>query len=233
MTSHTFRFGTKLIHYNLEYSERKTLGITVTPEQQVLVKSPKHAKHPDIELKLRKRAPWVLKQIEFFKQFHPIQPVRRFISGETHSYLGRNYQLKVRSGKRSDVHRKGREISLTFRKSESPEKVLNAWYRNQAKEKIALIALPILEHFEKKHKVEAKGIYIQNMKTRWGSCTPQGRILLNPELIKYPKPCIQYVIIHELCHLVHHSHNSKFFRLLTKEMPDWEKWKMKLEKQLA
>lgn len=230
MTVHTLLFGTTLIHYSLEYSERKTLGITVTPAQQVLVKSPVNAKQPDIELKLRKRAPWVLKQMEFFKQFQPIQVPRQFRSGETHSYLGRNYQLKVRKGKLPGVHRKGREISLTFKSDDSPEMILNAWYRKQAKEKIALIALPILEHFEKRHKVQAKGIYIQNMKTRWGSCTPQGRILLNPELIKYPKPCIQYVIIHELCHLVHHSHSSKFFRLLSKEMPDWEKWKARLER---
>jgi predicted metal-dependent hydrolase len=71
------------------------------------------------------------------------------------------------------------------------------------------------------------------MPTRWGSCTPKGKIILNPELIKAPKGCIEYVIIHELCHLVHHDHTQKFIDLQTKEMQDWEKWKNKLEKLLA
>ena len=67
------------------------------------------------------------------------------------------------------------------------------------------------------------------MPTRWGSCTPSGKIILNPELIKANRKCIEYVIIHELCHLIHHNHNTNFFKLQTKEMPDWEKWKIKLE----
>ena len=71
------------------------------------------------------------------------------------------------------------------------------------------------------------------MPKRWGSCTPMGKIILNPELIKAPKACIEYVIVHELCHLIYRDHNQKFFDLQTKEMPDWEKWKMKLEKLMA
>jgi len=71
------------------------------------------------------------------------------------------------------------------------------------------------------------------MKFRWGSCSTSGRILLNPELIKAPKACIEYVIIHELCHLVHRDHTKAFFNLQTREMPDWEKWKEKLELLLA
>ena len=85
----------------------------------------------------------------------------------------------------------------------------------------------------KKYKVEPSGIYIQNMPKRWGSCTHKGKIILNPELIKAPKPCIEYVIIHELCHLIHHDHTKNFFDLQTKEMPDWQKWKTKLEILLA
>jgi predicted metal-dependent hydrolase len=81
--------------------------------------------------------------------------------------------------------------------------------------------------------VKPTGIYLQNMPTRWGSCTPNGKVILNPELIKAPKRCIEYVIIHELCHLVHHDHTQKFFALQKNMMPDWVKWKSRLEKLLA
>ncbi len=102
----------------------------------------------------------------------------------------------------------------------------------KAKQKFDEIATPIIEKF-KKYNVETKGIYIQDMKTRWRSCTPTGKIILNPELIKTPKACIEYVIIHELCHLVHHNHTRNFYDLQSKILPDWERWKDRLEMILA
>ncbi|MDR2848123.1 MAG: M48 family metallopeptidase, partial [Bacteroidales bacterium] len=95
--------------------------------------------------------------------------------------------------------------------------------------KFAEIAEPIIQCF-KKYNVEPTSLYIQNMANRWGSCTPKGKIILNTELIKAPKPCIKYVITHELCHLLHRNHNSAFYQLLTTEMPDWERWKNKLDR---
>ena len=80
---------------------------------------------------------------------------------------------------------------------------------------------------------QPSSIVLREMPTRWGSCTPKGKIILNPELIKAPKGCIEYVIIHELCHLIHLDHTQKFLDLQIKEMKNWEKWKMKLEKLLA
>ena len=76
-------------------------------------------------------------------------------------------------------------------------------------------------------------IVIREMPTRWGSCTPQNKIILNPELIKAPTGCIEYVIVHELCHLVYRNHTVKFMALQNKELPGWQKWKDKLEKVLT
>ena len=67
------------------------------------------------------------------------------------------------------------------------------------------------------------------MNNRWGSCTNNGKMILNTELIKAPRPCIEYVIKHELCHLVYRNHTKAFYELLSNEMPEWEKWKNKLE----
>ncbi|MGB2732323.1 MAG: M48 family metallopeptidase, partial [Saprospiraceae bacterium] len=106
------------------------------------------------------------------------------------------------------------------------------WYLQHAKTKLDAIAQPLIDKF-KKYKVEPSSIVLRDMPTRWGSCTPKGKIILNPELIKAPKGCIEYVIIHELCHLIHQDHTQKFIDLQSKEKKDWEKWKMKLELLLA
>lgn len=229
---HRIQFGSKEITFQLTYSKRKSLGITITPELQVLVTAPEGGSLERIEAIVRKRAPWIIRQENFFLSFHPKTPARKYVGGESHLYLGRQYILRIIEGKRNDVHRKRNTIEVTAKSRAQVKRVLLNWYRLQAKQKFGEIAEPWIEEF-RKYKVKPTGIYLQNMPTRWGSCTPNGKIILNPELIKAPKRCIEYVIIHELCHLVHHDHTQNFFNLQKKMMPDWVKWKNKLEKLLA
>lgn len=221
-------FGSRKIVYTLLYSKRKTLGITVNPDMRIVVKAPENSSTDLIATKVKKRAAWIIKQQNFFLTFHPKLNDKKYISGESHFYLGKQYRIEVIEDKKNEVSYKGRYIQIKTKKKSNVEKLLNDWYRIKAKEKFEEIATPLIEKF-KKYNVEPTGIFIQGMKTRWGSCTPKGKIILNPELIKTPKGCIEYVIIHELCHLVHHSHNQKFFDLQVKECPLWERWKKKLE----
>lgn len=228
----TIQFGTRQIDFHLEYSERKTLGISVTPELKVLVKAPLGTSLEKIKTKLRKRASWIIRQESFFLSFHPKTPARKFNSGETLLYLGRQYRLKINLNKKESIKLKGGFIEVVALNHTKVKQVIDEWYLRNAKIKIRGIAQPLIDGF-KKHNVEPSSIVFRDMPTRWGSCTPRGKIIINPELIKAPKGCIEYVIIHELCHLVHHDHTQKFIDLQFKEMPDWEKWKMKLEKLLA
>ncbi len=232
MPSSSIQFGSKTILFSLEFSDRKSLGITVTPEMEVLVKAPSDTPMEKIHEKLRKKAPWIIKQQSYFLSFLPKTTQRKFISGETHLYLGRQYRLKISYGIKETVKLKGKFIEVTSSDKSNVKTLLNQWYLQHAEAKFHVLAAPLIEKF-KKYKVEPSSIVLRSMPTRWGSCTPMGKIILNPELIKAPKGCIEYVIIHELCHLVHHDHTQKFIDLQTKEMKDWEKWKMKLEKLLA
>lgn len=226
------QFGSRTIDFRLEYSDRKSLGITVTPEMEVLVKAPIDTSIEKVKEKIRKKAPWIIKQQSFFLSFQPKTPQRKYISGETHLYLGRQYRLQIQIGKEESVKLKGKFIEVSAKEKSRAKDLLNDWYLQHARAKFNLIAAPLIDKF-KKHKVEPSSIVLRDMPTRWGSCTPKGKIILNPELIKAPKGCIEYVIIHELCHLIHHDHTQRFLDLQTKEMKDWEKWKMKLEKLLA
>lgn len=225
-------FGSKVIEFDLEYLERKSLGITVTPEMEVLVKAPADSAFEKIEEVVRKRASWILKQQSFFLSFHPKLPAKRYVSGETHLYLGRQYRLKIIIALAESVKLKGAFIEITTPDKSRAEALLKAWYLAHAKVKFHQFAAPLKERFQK-YKVAPSSLVLRDMPTRWGSCTPKGKIILNPELIKAPRACIEYVIIHELCHLVHHNHTQKFIDLQTREMADWEKWKHRLENLLA
>lgn len=228
----TIVFGSRTIDFHLEYSNRKSLGITVTPEMEVLVKAPIDTSIEKIKEKIRKKAPWIIKQQSFFLSFQPKTPERKYINGETHLYLGRQYRLQIKIGEEESVKMKGKFIEVTTSEKSRAKDLVNDWYLQHARFKFQAIAQPLIEKF-KKHNVEPSSIVLSIMPTRWGSCTPKGKIILNPELIKAPKGCIEYVIIHELCHLIHLDHTQKFLDLQTKEMRDWEKWKMKLEILLA
>ena len=228
----TIFFGSKQIDFQLNFSNRKSLGITVTPDLEVLVKAPIDATVDKVKEIIRKKAPWIIRQQSFFLTFHPKMTDRKFVGGETHLYLGRQYRLKIISEKVENVKLKGNFIEVTTLDKSKVKQLVNDWYLFNAKKKLHAIAVELIEEF-RKHKVEPSSIVLREMPTRWGSCTAKGKIILNPELIKAPKGCIEYVIIHELCHLIHHDHTQKFLDLQTREMPNWEKWKMKLEKLLA
>jgi predicted metal-dependent hydrolase len=226
------QFGSRTIDFRLEFSNRKSLGITVTPEMDVLVKAPTDTSIEKVKEKIRKKASWIIKQQSFFLSFQPRTPTRKYVGGETHLYLGRQYRLQIIIGKEESVKLKGKFIEVTAKEKAKAKDLLNDWYLQHAKTKFYDIAHPLIDKF-KKYKVEPSSIVLRNMSTRWGSCTPKGKIILNPELIRAPKGCIEYVIIHELCHLIHHDHTQNFIDLQTKEMRDWEKWKGKLERLLA
>jgi predicted metal-dependent hydrolase len=236
---HSIQFGSKFINFRLEYSVRKSLGITVTPEMEVLVKAPVDTTIENVKEKIRKKAPWIIKQQSFFLSFQPKTPHRKYISGETHLYLGRQYRLLIINDElrieNEQVLLIGGFLKVFTKEKSEVENLIKTWYRKKAEQKLQEIAIPLIDNFANRHNlsIQHSQFSIREMPTRWGSCTPKGKIILNPELIKAPKGCIEYVIIHELCHLIHHDHTQKFIDLQTKEMKDWEKWKMKLEKLLA
>ncbi|MBW6492357.1 MAG: M48 family metallopeptidase [Lentimicrobium sp.] len=199
---------------------------------EVLVKAPVDTSIEKVKEKVKKKAPWIIKQLSFFLTFQPKTPKRKYVSGETHLYLGRQYRLQIKIGSVESVKLKGKFIEVVTRDKDRAKDLLMGWYLQNARIKFHAIAEPLIDKF-RKYRVEPDSIVLRDMPTRWGSCTPKGKIILNPELIKAPKGCIEYVILHELCHLIYHDHTKKFLDLQTKEMKDWEKWKLKLEKLLA
>lgn len=227
------KFGSRIISYELTFRDRKTMGVKVYPDCSVKVVASLDTPFDKIKTKLKSRAPWIIKQQNEFLSYHPLTPKRKFINGETHLYLGRQYRLKIEeSSSKNEVKLYRGRLTIYKTSMKSPTSILNHWYREKAEIHFNELLLQILPLF-KKYKVQTPELQIRKMTKRWGSCTGKGKIILNPELIKAPKGSIEYVIIHEFCHLIHHNHTKAFYALQKKMMPDWEKWKKRLEYSLA
>ena len=221
-------------HYELFYTDRKTLGIKVYPDTSVKVFAPIDTDLPIIEQHLKVKRRWIEKQQRSFQSYLPATPPRQYIGGESFLYLGKQYMLKIEPSTAEEVKLyQGRLVVKTLNPEATHiKKLLQQWY-------IARATILFNKLFEeqfylfKRFGLEKPVLQIKKMEKRWGSCTPQQKIILNPELIKAPVACINYVILHELCHLVHHNHSKAFYQLLENFMPDWQKYKQLLETKMA
>lgn len=156
---------------------------------------------------------------------------REYVSGESLLYLGRRYRLKVVPGTASPpgVHLRGSyvEVAVERRSPTLVRTALNAWYRAKAK---ALLSARLDELAATLRWVRSSPpVRFQTMKVQWGSCSPAGRLTLNPHLVKAPRECIDYVLLHELCHLREHNHSRRFYRMLDMHMPRWQRRKSRLD----
>ncbi|MCD4673327.1 MAG: M48 family metallopeptidase [Anaerolineaceae bacterium] len=226
-----FNYGHSTIEYQLILEERKNLAITVRPDKSVIVKAPAESTLEVIEAKLLKKAKWILKQINYFDKFHPLQPKREYVSGETHYYLGRQYRLRIKKSGDETVKLIGKFFIVKTQDTETRDHVkflMSQWYADHAQLLLDTRAGRYIEKIlgSDHQTVEIRYKYL---KRRWGSCDPNGMITFNIELAKAPIQCIDYVIVHELCHLVHPNHDKAFYRLMRSILPDWEERKEKLE----
>jgi hypothetical protein len=229
---HLIQFGRRKIPYRLHYSQRKSLRIVVRPDMTVNVHAPAGATDDEIHLALRRKGHLIARAIDKFEEYQPLPSPIRFVSGETLAYLGRQYRLKVEKGPKQPAKMLGRFLWVWTedkRDVQSIQRAVASWYRKRAHE--------TLERFIEKcsavasrHGVPRPQLAIRTMRTRWGSCSPSGRITLNVNLVQAPVHCIEYVITHEICHLKHHNHSKAFYSLLSRCLPDWQKRKETLDR---
>ncbi len=226
--------GGRVIPYSLHRTVRKRIKIVISPDMSVNVYAPVKAKGTLIAELVQKKAAWIARKLDLVETFHPLPSPKNYISGETFVYLGRQYRLKVEKGERRSAKLRGRYLIVKVKDIESCEEakqLTDSWYRARAK---AIFNRYLEKNMEVagRHGILEPILSIRKMKTRWGSCSSAGRITLNTELVKMPVHCIEYVIMHELCHMLHHNHGSKFYSLLTRCQPDWKVRKKALDRIL-
>lgn len=200
------------------------------PNGNVVVSAPLTMSDEAIERFVRTKASWIKKQVAKFDN-QPRQSEREYVSGETLFVWGKRHYIQTEYGNKNSLVLSGDRAVLTARKestAEHRENFVREWYRELLKAEIARL----LPKWEKATGLKATGWQTKYMTTRWGTCnTKTGKIWLNLQLAKKTPECLEYVILHELVHLVEKTHNERFVSLMDKYMPMWREVKTTLNGQ--
>jgi predicted metal-dependent hydrolase len=229
--NHSVQFGSERIDFHLVFGLHDRFCVTVEPNLNVTVNAPNGKPLDQVLGRVKSKAAWITRQIRFFEQFLPLMPEKRYISGETIQYLGRHYRIKVTADGRRAAKLAGPYLLVMANRRDSTtiKFLVREWYNERARAVFARRLQKCLET-TRRYGIETAEFRTRRMKGRWGSCSIPRAILLNTELVKAPLHCIDYVIMHELCHFRHRSHGDQFWRFLGKLMPDWRHRKKRLER---
>lgn len=223
--------GTESVPVAVEFRDRSRLSISVHPDGSVTALAPKNRTVGDVEKHLERRRGWIVKQRRQFSKYKPLSSEKKWVSGETHLYLGRQYRLRVKESNAVSVKLIGGYFVVEVNDLGDVSSIADAmgrWYRSHAEDVFRTRMSRCLASVSQTL-APPSDLRIRAMKRRWGSCSKAGTITLNTDLVKTPMHCIDYVITHELCHLCEHNHSPSFFRLLSRCMPDWEQRKERLD----
>lgn len=226
-------YGEERIGFAIRFIPRPSRRVTIHihPDATVSVDAPETADVGEVMAAVRHRVRWIWSRLRASRErLRHVLP-REYVSGESHFYLGRRHVLKVivTAMEPHGVKLLRGKLEVRTPGGESPRirALLDAWYRQRAKE---VFAKRLAECAKQVPWLKScPSFRLLAMRTQWGSCSPNGNLVLNPLLVKAPGPCVNYVIFHELCHLKEHNHSARFYALLDGLLPEWRRWKRELD----
>lgn len=227
------RYGEEEVICRLRRTQAITgrIRIHVYPDGEVEIEAPNGKPTGKIQDAAQRRARWIFKHRNAAMAARRDALPRQYVSGESYFYLGRRHKLVIRedADQPSTVKllRGKLEVTLPVADKTAVKRRIQAWYGVRARE---YLGARLSEISDREVWVEARPpLKIIQMKSRWGSCSPDGVIHLNSALVRAPRHCIEYVIVHELCHLIEHNHSKRFFDLLSRVLPKWKETKSELD----
>lgn len=207
------------LNYTVTYSQRKKLTITVERDRSIVVMAPLGTTPEKIREVVESRKLWIYEKLRH-PQKYDSTPRKEFVSGETVLYLGRNYRLEIQKGSEESIRFLGKFI-VTGVSSDRAAKLFREWYLDKAKKKI----IPQVKLHARNLGVQFNKVMVSELKYRWGSCTPNDNLNFNWKLIKAPVVVIDYVIVHELAHLLEQNHTARFWNIVQVQVPRYAKAK--------
>lgn len=212
-----------IIDFECIRSNRKSLGIQITSEGKVVVRAPKNVSNKFVVECVKTREEWILRKQKAIQERTENNPPIKYVEGEFFMFLGENYSLKFKD---DDSHKNCivylNEGNLIYengeRSSEAVQKELEKWYRNVAQKMVE----DRIRHHGKYFGVEPTCIKVKTQKKRWGSCSTKRHLLFNWKLVKAPIEVLDYIVVHEMSHMVHMNHSAQFWDLVRSIMPDYK-----------
>ncbi len=218
-------WGETRLAYAIRRSRRrmKTVAVTVDPDGSVLLVAPERFPTSRLDALVRRKAPWIAQRLRHVRSHDPPPAPREFVSGESVLYLGRHYRLKVHSGETDAAKLRGGWLYVPapdgVERTTHVRATLVAWFRRHAAERLP----ERVEAWRAKAGVAMPHVVIANQQKRWGSCDRSGTIRLNWRIIQAPMRLVDYVVVHELVHLLHRGHGRDYWQAVGRVLPDYER----------
>lgn len=220
------QIGTTKIDYSLKFTNReKTIGLHIDIDDGLSVYAPKHLSKDQVEKNLHKKSKWIIKNIDKISEIKINLSQKEFLAGEKFPLRGRNYKLKV-------IRKENTKPALSFYKGtftatlpknisdEDHRIILKPLFQKFYYKKSEEIIKERVKKYEKYFDIKPEKIRIKELKNKWGTCTGKNNISLNWRLVFAKTSIIDYVVVHELCHLKHKNHSKKFWREVEKILPN-------------
>lgn len=223
------------LHFELRRSSRRSIGITVQLGGDVVVTAPKRASMGKIYETLQEHCSWLRRQIVNLRDAPLPPPPPKWTDGEPHPFLGKAYPLRLIQSDEKGVWRTDSEILVhlpTPGKRERVRRLVEGWIQEEARAVFSHRMGVILRTTPALEVRVVPTLKLRRMKARWGSCSPEeGTILMNTHAIKVPLKLVDYILVHELCHLKVPNHSAEFWAHMDRCMPDWKRRKDALDRQ--
>lgn len=218
-----FEYGSRIITFNLIYRKRKTMSIEVETTGEVTVIAPVGTSTDDIVEKVKSRAGWIVSKQYESKFINDTKIKREAVSGESYMYLGRNYSLDIRVDENIDNISvklfQGKFVVNTYIKDEDLiKKAMENWYREKTLAKVKERVSYYSSYFNN----EVTTVKVKEQKKRWASCTSKNELLFNWRCVMAPVFVLDYIVVHEMCHMEYKNHSKDFWNRVYAVMPDYE-----------
>jgi predicted metal-dependent hydrolase len=228
-------FGRSVIDYRIERSDRrKTVMIAVDPSAGVVLKAPSNTPKRRLDDVVKAKASWILQRLVEFRELGPAPAPKEFVAGESYSYLGRSYRLRIersRAVSRPTASLHGAFLTVALPHGEhalqremSVRRAVVAWFRRQAERRLEERVALYVERIG----LPSPVVLVRDQEKRWGSCSSKGALRFNWRVMMAPMSLVDYVVAHEVCHLVVHDHSRRFWKLLGTILPDYQERRERL-----
>jgi len=207
------------IEYEVVHTSRKTIGITVERNRKVVVRAPGRASEQAISAAINRKRFWIWQKLRDPHKYPHPAPHKEYVSGETFLYLGQHYGLAVTRGLGGVVQLVGKQFEMAGSDRRHGGALFRSWYLARANEKLR----PRIAAIATEMGVSYSRIWVRDLKYRWASCTPGGTLSFNWRIIQAPMFVVDYLIVHELAHVLEPKHSQDFWNIVAVHVPSWSK----------